>query len=151
MNVLRYVNKTGTFTLKHIILMQKIDINPSCLDPSWREGLANVSFLYIYYTIKESRAHYKHLHIHFYFRTFSLIIFLTFTFPLFRSSIFQYWSIFLSSYISLKLKLKCTYFGLSTTVIFLPLGCCLFFFRYSLSTADNTNEGKDIFECQIQA
>ena len=35
--------------------------------------------------------------------------------------------------------------------MFLPLGGSLFFFRYSLSSADQVDEGKDISECQIHA
>ena len=38
-----------------------------------------------------------------------------------------------------------------TNVIFLPLGCVFFFSRYSLSSADKTEEDKDKFECQIHA
>ena len=34
-------------------------------------------------------------------------------------------------------------------VIFLPLDCGLFVLRYSLSSADKMEEGKDMFECQI--
>ena len=33
----------------------------------------------------------------------------------------------------------------------LPLGCGLFFSRYSLSSADKTEESKDMVECQIHA
>ena len=36
-----------------------------------------------------------------------------------------------------------------TNVIFLPLGRGLFFSRYSLSSADKTEGGKDMFECQL--
>ena len=46
----------------------------------------------------------------------------------------------------------CRYFGYfitNTNVIFLLLGCGLFFFRYSLSSANKMEEGKDMFECQI--
>ena len=31
----------------------------------------------------------------------------------------------------------------------MPLGCGLFFSRYSLSSADKMEERKDMFECQI--
>ena len=38
-----------------------------------------------------------------------------------------------------------------TNVIFLLLGCGLFFSRYSLSSANKTEEGKEMFKCQIYA